>query len=73
MTTIQAMNPEMVEMFENHWKTVAPVELNVRNAKRPTAQVTSTAAYGIPRLEVSFRKRGACPDRAMENITREPE
>lgn len=73
MTTNQAMKPEMVEMFENHWKTVAPVLLSVKKARSPTAQVTRTAAYGIPRLEVAFRNPGACPDSAMENSTREPE
>jgi len=66
MTTIQAMNPEIVEILTNQLKTVAPVFETVRNARRPGAHVKRTATYGTPRLLVLLNILGACLLRDIE-------
>jgi hypothetical protein len=56
---IQAMNPEIVEILLNHWKTAWPLFDTFKNARHPNAHVNTTAAQGTPRLVVYLKTQGA--------------
>src|SRR5690242_9812756 len=73
MTTIHAINPEMVEMFINQRNTFWPVLETLRYERRPMDQVARTAIHGTPFLFVLPKILGASPTKANPYSTREPE